>query len=182
MATILGPPRDIPIAKDTNWVSDREYLESMRPDGACECLLSTQEGCVLEGMITNFYVIRKMHRLNSEEFEFVLQTASVEEGVVWGTLRWRVLQACQCLGIRVIEQAPSMHERHTWKEAFLTNSLRGVQPLTKIVCDARSVWGLPSWELELPVDEASITEKLLECIDALMERSLVDIRQLLASL
>lgn len=178
-AAILGPPRDIPIAKDTAWVSDREYLEAMRPAGACECLLSTKNGNVLEGMITNFYVIRKMQRPHSEECDLLLQTASIDEGVVWGTLRLRVLEACQRLGIKVEERAPSIHERHTWNEAFLTNSLRGVQPLSRVVCDAKNVWGLPAWELELP--EASITQKLRQCVGLLIKSSSVDIRQVVTS-
>ena len=72
----------------------------------------------------------------------------MEEGVVWGTLRKHVLQACADLGVVVEERAPDPSQRWRWREAFLTNALRGVQSLGRIECGEANVWGLPGWEHE----------------------------------
>lgn len=46
--------------------------------------------------------------------------------VVWGTLRLRVLESCRALGVPVREEAPALANRHTWREAFLTNRWAGL--------------------------------------------------------
>lgn len=51
----------------------------------------------------------------------VVLTAGTGEGVVWGTVRHRVLEACASLGLPLLERAPAAADRSTWREAFLTN-------------------------------------------------------------
>jgi branched-subunit amino acid aminotransferase/4-amino-4-deoxychorismate lyase len=60
-------------------------------------------------------------------------TASLQEGVLPGVLRRRVLQACQQLQLEVLEQAPCLDDSNSWVEAFVTNALRGVQPVGSLV-------------------------------------------------
>lgn len=50
----------------------------------------------------------------------MVQTAPAD-GVVWGSMRQRVLQACHDLGVAVREESPSVLDRQAWREAFLTN-------------------------------------------------------------
>ncbi|KAL4458562.1 hypothetical protein ABPG75_013427 [Micractinium tetrahymenae] len=87
-------------------------------------------------------------------------TAGVGDGVVWGTVRARVLQACRTLGYAVREEAPSAQSRHAWSEAFITNALRLVQPLRRVSCSEANVWGLPPWEVELPSAPGPVTAAL----------------------
>lgn len=141
-AVILGGPRSVPIGKDSSWVKDRHHLESLKPEGAVEVLLSSKDGRLLEGLVTNIFVVTE------DEGCAVIQTASMEEGVVWGTARKRVIEACIILGVRVIETAPRFEERNRWKEAFISNSLRSVQPIRRIVCDERNVFGHPPFTVE----------------------------------
>lgn len=115
-ATILGGPRAIPIGKDTGWVAQRQSLEALRPEGAVDVLLCTSGGQLLEGLVTNVFVVREGPGGGA-----VVETAGMETGVVWGTLRNVVLQSCADLGIVVVERPPDMAARSNWKEAFITN-------------------------------------------------------------
>ncbi|KAI3435918.1 hypothetical protein D9Q98_001976 [Chlorella vulgaris] len=152
-AVILGGPRSVPIGKDTGWVTERQMLEQQRGD-AVEVLLCSEEGGVLEGLVTNFFVVAAP---SDGAAAPILWTAGMHDGAVWGTVRAQVLEACAQLGIQVVEQAPRMHSRHTWTEAFLTNGLRTVQPLTSISCGAANVWGHKRWELRFPEAPGPIT-------------------------
>ena len=171
-ATVLGPPRQVPIGKDSGWVAQRQPLEALRPRGAAEILLCTQQGFILEGLVTNFYIICGPSSVENEqqegEEEVVLYTAGMEDGVVWGTMRQRVLQACLHLGLRVVEKAPDAAHRHRWREAFLTNALRRVQPLHRVECGHGNVWELAPWEVEFSSVPGSWTSK----IQAHVEKSL----------
>lgn len=127
-ATILGPPRQVPIGKDSAWVKQRHYLEKMRPESNTEIVLCTQDGRLLEGLVTNLYVIQKIQHVHKSSSsspcgseDYAVYTAQVEEGVVWGTMRKMVLFVCERIGLTVKEEAPKMSERHMWEEAFLSN-------------------------------------------------------------
>jgi len=116
-AYIVGPPRKNPTVKDTTWVADRRYLEKMAPPDAMDVLLCTKDGNVLEGLITNLFVV-----VEKASGDMVVQTAPVEAGVLPGTMRKRVIQACEFAGISVeYSICPNVSERHLWREAFLTN-------------------------------------------------------------
>ena len=163
-ASILGPPRQVPIGKNSGWVTDRQYLESMRPKGAAEILLSTQDGRILEGLVTNFFVITTLP--NGKP---LLQTAGMQDGVVWGTMRQRVLKVCTELNIQVLGEAPDAATRNSWQEAFLTNALRRVQPLGRIECSQENVWGLSPWEISLNNVPGPWTMKIREYLESSIE-------------
>lgn len=63
----------------------------------------------------------------------VLMTASLEDGVLPGLMRARVLQAAAMLGLSVQEQAPCWQEQSAWLEMFVSNALRGVQPVASVM-------------------------------------------------
>lgn len=56
-AAVLGPGRALPLAKDSAWVRERAPLEGLRRPGAVEVLLANAAGGLLEGLVTNFFVI-----------------------------------------------------------------------------------------------------------------------------
>ena len=72
----------------------------------------------------------------------MLQTASVAQGALPGTVRRRVLESAAEAELDVLESAPDPAERALWTEAFLTNSLRGIQPLERLesCTDAGAAW------------------------------------------
>lgn len=156
-AVILGGPRKIPVGKDSGWVAERQSLEQQKGE-AVEVLLSAQDGRVLEGLVTNLFVVTGGS--GSSDGPPVVWTAGMQDGVVWGTVRAAVLEACSQLGIEVREEAPSMDGRHVWREAFVTNGLRLVQPLRTISCGAGNVWGHPPWTLDLPHVPGPVTTAL----------------------
>jgi hypothetical protein len=55
---VVGPQRSLASIKDTNWVLDRQPLASRLPDGSADGLLQTDTGSLLEGLVTNLFVIR----------------------------------------------------------------------------------------------------------------------------
>lgn len=58
-AAVVGPPRLLPAAKDSAWVQGRRALEARLPPGAADGLLQSELGGLLEGMITNLFVIKE---------------------------------------------------------------------------------------------------------------------------
>ncbi|ONK77018.1 uncharacterized protein A4U43_C02F2260 [Asparagus officinalis] len=99
----------------------------MRPPTATEVLLSDDGDRILEGSITNFFVVRR-----KDECSYEVQTAPVSDGVLPGVIRQLVIKACNSLGIPFREVAPSWADRDLWKEAFITSSLRLVQHVESI--------------------------------------------------
>jgi branched-subunit amino acid aminotransferase/4-amino-4-deoxychorismate lyase len=124
---VLGPGRDLPLAKYSAWARAREPLEQAKPAGATEIVLSNDGDGLLEGSVTNFFVVAMK---NQSEME--VQTASLEDGVLPGVIRQLVIEVCQEDGIPLREVMPSWQARGTWVEAFVTNGLRMVQSVESI--------------------------------------------------
>lgn len=55
---VSGLGRKLPDIKDSKWATDRKPLEAELPVGATEGLLCTADGAVLEGFVSNFFVVR----------------------------------------------------------------------------------------------------------------------------
>ena len=200
-------PLQLSARQDSGWVGERRPLEALRPPGTADVLLCSREGRLLEGLVTNLFVVaaapagggdapsgantiggtsgissggeqRQADGANStssnttsaagfDPAALVVYTAGMGDGVVWGTARARVLQACRRLGLTVREEPPDPRARATWREAFLTNSLRLVQPLACIACDPANVWGLPPWQLRLPQAPGPVAAAVRAALDAL---------------
>ena len=59
-ALVVGPGRRLPLAKDSRWVLDRAPLEQAlvaAGEGPTEGLLCSSSGCLLEGLVTNLFVV-----------------------------------------------------------------------------------------------------------------------------
>ncbi|KAK9684044.1 hypothetical protein RND81_10G182500 [Saponaria officinalis] len=160
---VVGNRRDFAEAKYSDWVRLRKPLEKLRPPSATELLLSDDDGRILEGTITNFFVVCSKGNSDIKEEKsddndslrsYELQTAPVKAGVLPGIIRQLVLEICLCKGITFREVAPSWFERENWQEAFITNSLRLVQHVESIQApSSRASLESKSWE------EVSWTEK-----------------------
>lgn len=57
---MVGPPRSQADVKDTTWVTARKPLARKVPEDAAEGLLQDGAGCLLEGLVTNLFVVRAM--------------------------------------------------------------------------------------------------------------------------
>lgn len=141
---VVGNGRKIANAKYSDWVRMRKPLEKLRPPSATELLLSNDGDQILEGCLTNFFVL--CHKDNIEDngctekkllkskydHSLELQTAPISDGVLPGVVREVVIEACLGIGIPIREVAPSWSKRHLWEEAFITNSLRLLQNVETI--------------------------------------------------
>ncbi|KAL1221731.1 hypothetical protein V5N11_026181 [Cardamine amara subsp. amara] len=134
---LVGRGRDVAAAKYSDWVRLRKPLEKFRPPSTTELLLSNDGDHLLEGCITNFFVVCR--RVKSSEnllggslSEFEVQTAAITDGVLPGVIRDLVIEVCLSKGIPYRERAPSWCERELWEEAFITSSVRILQHVATI--------------------------------------------------
>jgi branched-chain amino acid aminotransferase len=111
--------RQSPRVKDTGFISSSVEQRKQVGKDIFEVLL-TRNGKVLEGMTSNFYVIKGK----------TLVTA--QYGILLGVTRRAVLRLARGEGmsIRVAYRAPMLNEK--FDEAFLTSSSRGVVPIVSI--------------------------------------------------
>lgn len=134
---VMGLPRRVPVAKDARWPKQRAHLEAGKPAGVAEIILADDDGeRLLEGLVTNLFVVIAS---DADPLATRVQTAPADECLP-GLAREAVLDACAALGIEVEERAPRASERHVWREAFVSNTIRLVHPVREI----RWPRGLPS--------------------------------------
>jgi branched-subunit amino acid aminotransferase/4-amino-4-deoxychorismate lyase len=144
-----------PSVKDTAWPSLRRALvertlafETSSPsptEPLDEILLSDADGDALtEGGVTNFFVVVEETKRASGSSaagartpaNVFVQTAPVSECLA-GVGRAAAFAACAAIGVRVVEKTPRLSENSAeagsvWKEAFLTNAVRGVRGVRAI--------------------------------------------------
>ncbi|KAK1431508.1 hypothetical protein QVD17_07968 [Tagetes erecta] len=178
---VVGHGRDIASAKYSDWVRIRKPLEKLRPPSTTELLLSSDGDQILEGCLTNFFVISRKDngeedgeraeekRLKSKyDYSLELQTAPVSDGVLPGVVREVVIEVCSKIGIPIREVAPSWSKRHLWEEAFITNSLRLLQYVETIRVPSSwnslssKTWKEVTWEEKQFQGPGSITAIIQE--------------------
>ncbi|OWM89682.1 hypothetical protein CDL15_Pgr024430 [Punica granatum] len=140
---LAGRGRIIAAAKHSDWVRSRKSLEKLRPPSVNELLLSNDGDHILEGSVTNFFVVcRRVEKSTdvkgSTYSSFEVQTAPLGDGVLPGVIRQLVIEVCLDKGIPVKEVAPSWSIHECWEEAFVTSSLRLLQHVESI--RAPSTW------------------------------------------
>ena len=96
----------------------------------------------------------------------ILETADhgVRGTVLGGIARGLVLDACDQLGITVLHQPPDPRQRALWREAFLTNVVRLVQPVSQLTWVDAQHEGFPE-TFELPsgtVEAGGVTARIRE--------------------
>ncbi|XP_024029293.1 uncharacterized protein LOC21397270 isoform X1 [Morus notabilis] len=138
---VVGRRREAAEAKYSDWVRMRKPLEKLRPPSATELLLSNDGDRLLEGSVSNFFVVCREDKgeargkcLDEKEIKdcFEVQTAPLRDGVLPGIIRQLVIDVCLTKGIPFREVAPSWSEHEIWEEAFITNSLRILQHVETI--------------------------------------------------
>ena len=102
------------------------YMENIlawiaaRAAGCDEAILLNEQGCLTEGSITNIFVVS-----NRE-----LITPSLESGVLPGITREVVLEIARAANIITLEGQVALEELIEAEEAFVTNSIMELMPLT----------------------------------------------------
>lgn len=105
--------------KTTSRIAYNLAREEARAARADEAILVSAAGHALEGTVSNLFIV-----LAGE-----LLTPPLAAGILPGTMRARVLRACQALGVRVREAALPLRLIQAADEVFLTNAIQGVVPV-----------------------------------------------------
>ncbi|MEE8467613.1 MAG: aminotransferase class IV [Planctomycetota bacterium] len=112
--------RERPGIKTTQWVVERRLAQGGSPANY-EPILRSEEGFLLEGIMSNLFAVR----------DGVLLTAPMS-GVLPGVTRGILIELARELEIPVLEEAVHEDDLGTLQEAFLSTSVRSVVPLVKI--------------------------------------------------
>ncbi|MBI2917480.1 MAG: aminotransferase class IV [Chloroflexi bacterium] len=108
--------------KTTNYLLYVLARRHARAEGAQEALLVNTDGQLLEASTANLFLVA----------EGQVMTAPVSEGVLAGITREAVLELSGALGIKASEVALPVEALQMVEEAFLTSSLLGIMPLTRV--------------------------------------------------
>ncbi len=117
----LRQPRAAADLKTTSWLP----IWWAEHAAGGEVLLRGARGELLESTRANFFVV------NAAGI-----TTAAPPDVLPGIARELVLELASDLGVRVSSRPPTLRTRARWREAFLTNAVRGVRPV-------RSLDGIP---------------------------------------
>jgi branched-chain amino acid aminotransferase len=119
VVTVPNSARHNAAAKTTSWMHQRESIAASLPEGIYDAILLDAEGCLLEGLGSNFYAV-----LDDE-----LRTAG--EGVLRGIAQQIVFEiAPPIVPIRL--EATGIEDVPRLTEAFITSSSRGIIPVVEI--------------------------------------------------
>jgi branched-subunit amino acid aminotransferase/4-amino-4-deoxychorismate lyase len=88
--------------------------------GAYEAVFVDGKGCVLEGTVTNVFIVKKG----------VLYTAG--KGVLPGTTAKALIKAARSAGMKVVRGAVKLAALKNADEVFLTNAPRGIVPVKRV--------------------------------------------------
>ena len=108
-----------PAAKTNDWVHERAEAKATLPDDVYEGIIVDEDGKLLEGFSSNFYVVRQGS----------LHTA--DEDILSGIARRILLEVAPNV-LSVELAAPSKGQLSSFDEAMLTSSGRGAVPVVQI--------------------------------------------------
>jgi branched-chain amino acid aminotransferase len=111
-----------PKVKSSNYLNNVLALAEARKTGAYEAVMLDREGRILEGSTSNVFLARGG----------TLITPALEVGILEGITRRHVLELARVAGITVTEARPLPEDLETADEAFITSSIRGVLPMTRV--------------------------------------------------
>ncbi len=108
--------------KSANYLESILARQEARATGADEALCLNEKGLLTEASMSNIFLVGNG----------VLRTPGLESGILPGITRQVVLELARQLDISTLEQDTRQDELFRAEEAFLTNSLIEVMPLTKV--------------------------------------------------
>jgi branched-chain amino acid aminotransferase group I len=108
--------------KSTCYLENVLARQEARAAGADEALLFNERGFLAEGSTTNIFIV-------SGE---MLATPSTESGALPGITREAALELAQSMGIMPVVRQVELGELLKADEAFLTNSILEIMPLTRL--------------------------------------------------
>lgn len=131
--TRVTADRPLPLAKTVNYLGPLLALEEARRAGLDQALLLDLDGAVVEASTANVFAV-----LGGEDGKGLLVTPPLEAGALPGVTREAVLECARGLGIETAERRLPLADLLAAREALLTNSIVGVQPLAELRDGERS--------------------------------------------
>lgn len=108
--------------KTTNFADNILAKQEARLSGSDEAILLNTAGMLTEATVANLFLV-----INGEVF-----TPPIADGVLPGIMRQKVLDLCRNINISAKEQTMTLMDLQRAEEAFFTNSLLGIMPITKV--------------------------------------------------
>jgi len=108
--------------KSANYLENMLAKQEARAAGVDEAICLNEKGLLAEASMSNIFLVD----------DGILRTPGEESGILPGITREVVLELASQLGINTFEQDISLDELFQAQEAFLTNSLMEIMPLTEI--------------------------------------------------
>eukprot|EP00887_Chlorella_sp_A99_P006550 scaffold3.g6550.t1 len=121
---VRGAPRANAAAKDSEWVRERKALEATKAPDANEVLLSCDDGCVYEGLTSNFFAV----------VAGAVHTAG--GGVLAGSVRKLILEVARREGLPVVLSPPRLSDLDAWEGCFLSSTSRLLLPIDELLLPA----------------------------------------------
>ncbi|KAG6486173.1 hypothetical protein ZIOFF_054743 [Zingiber officinale] len=116
---VAGPGRDLAEAKYSDWVRVRQGLEKMRPPSVTELLLTNDGDSILEGTVTNFFVVRR--KVSANSLDHIFLDICFDLISVLLSMPYFDKRICSSMNIPIEEVAPSWSDHALWQEAFITS-------------------------------------------------------------
>jgi branched-chain amino acid aminotransferase len=111
-----------PAAKTGNYMNNVLALHEANAAGADDAVMTNDRGEVAEGSTSNVYLVARG----------VLATPPLDAGILEGTTRTRILALARREGLPVEERALRPDDLRAADEAFLSSSVRGILPVTRV--------------------------------------------------
>ncbi len=108
--------------KSANYLESILARQEARAAGVDEALCLNEKGLLAEASMSNIFLVT----------DGILRTPGQESGILPGITRETILELAGQLGINILEHDIRLDELFYAQEAFLTNSLIEVMPLTEI--------------------------------------------------
>lgn len=115
-----------PAVKSGNYLNNILALAEAKKAGAYEALMCNEKGQIAEGSSSNVFIVH-----NGE-----IKTPPLHVGLLAGITRMRVMEQAQSLGYSVHETFLSPHDVKIADEVFITSSIRGIMPITRVDGDS----------------------------------------------
>jgi branched-chain amino acid aminotransferase group I len=112
----------LPRLKSANYLESILAKQEARAAGVDEALCLNEKGLLAEASMSNIFLVTRG----------ILRTPDEESGILPGITRQTILELASQLGINTLEQDIRLDELSQTEEAFLTNSLIEVMPLTEL--------------------------------------------------
>jgi len=108
--------------KSANYLESILARQEARAAGVDEALCLNEKGLLAEASMSNIFLVT----------DGILRTPGQESGILPGITRQTILELASQLGINTLEHDIGLDELFHAQEAFLTNSLIEVMPLTEV--------------------------------------------------